>query len=214
MVRYRRNFVAGGTFFFTVTLADRRSSALIDHVDSLRAAFRTTRQARPFAIDAVVVLPDRLHVVMTLPAGDADFPNRWRLLKRRFTDAVASAGDSVARNPNGELSLWQRRFWEHTIRDDRDYERHVDYIHFNPVKHGLVARVGDWPYSSFHRYVRSGILPNDWAGDISGDQRALARERSPDGAKRHPGRHLPPAFRSAQCGLRAVATSPAHIERR
>jgi putative transposase len=169
MVRYRRNFIAGGTYFFTVTLADRRSSALTDHVDALRAAFRATRRGQPFMIDVVVILPDHLHIVMTLPDGDADYPNRWRLIKRRFTDAVAKSGAPLARRPNGEHALWQRRFWEHTIRDDRDFERHVDYIHFNPVKHGLVARVRDWPHSSFHRYVRLGIMPEDWAGDFSGN---------------------------------------------
>ena len=139
MVRYRRNFVAGGTYFFTATLVDRTSTALVDHVGALRAAFRTTRQGHPFMIDAIVVLPDHLHV-MTLPEGDADFPNRWRI-KRRFTTAVAKEGAPVARHRNGEHALWQRRFWEHTIRDDRDFETHVDYIHFNPVKHGLVGRV-------------------------------------------------------------------------
>ena len=170
MVRYRRNFVAGGTFFFTATLADRRSSALIDRVDALRAAFRATRRTCPFEIDAIVVLPDHLHIVMTLPAGDADFPNRWRLIKRRFTVAMTDASVPVARRRNGELALWQRRYWEHTIRDDKDFERHVDYVHFNPVKHGLVTRVRDWPYSSFHRYVRRGVLPEDWAGDFCQNQ--------------------------------------------
>jgi putative transposase len=165
MVRYRRNFVAGGTYFFTVTLADRRSSALTDHVNVLRAAFRTTRKPHPFIVDAIVVLPDHLHMVMTLPTGDADFTNRWRLIKRRFTEAVARTGTLVARHRNGEYALWQRRFWEHTIRDDNDFERHVDYIHFNPVKHGLATKVRDWPHSSFHRYVRRGVLPADWAGD-------------------------------------------------
>lgn len=168
MVRYRRNFVDGGTYFFTATLLDRRSDALIRHIDALRAAFRLTRQAHPFAIGAVVVLPDHLHVVMTLPAGDADFPTRWRLIKRRFTAAVADAGAPVPRRRNSELGLWQRRFWEHTIRDDRDLEAHVDYIHYNPVKHGLVARVRDWPHSSFHQYVRRGLCPPDWAGDARG----------------------------------------------
>jgi len=170
MVRYRRNFVAGGTYFFTATLADRKSSVLIDHVDTLRAAMRATRQVYPFTVDAVVVLPDHLHIVMTLPDGDADYPNRWRLIKRRFTDAVANLDVPIARHPNGEQALWQRRFWEHTIRDDRDFERHVDYIHFNPVRHGLVARVRDWPYSSFHRYVRRGLLPEDWGGDVGVEQ--------------------------------------------
>src|ERR1700751_3431494 len=103
---------------------------------------------------------------MTLPEGDIDFPNRWRLIKRRFTDAVVKSGTSVSRLRNGEVALRQRRYWEHTIRDDKDFERHIDYIHFNPVKHGLVERVRDWPYSSFHRYVSEGILPEDWAGDM------------------------------------------------
>jgi len=128
---------------------------------------RATRDAHPFIVDAVVVLPDHLHIIMTLPQDDADFSNRWRLIKRRFTDAVLKAGVTVAHHRNGEYALWQRRFWEHTIRDDKDFERHVDYIHFNPVKHGLVGRVRDWPYSSFHHYVRRGILPADWAGDFA-----------------------------------------------
>jgi putative transposase len=167
MVHYRRNFIAGGTFFFTLTLADRASRALTDRVEVLRAAVRETRRLRPFVVDAGVVLPDHLHIVMTLPQGDADYTNRWRLIKRRFTDAVMKSGTSVARHSNGEAALWQRRFWEHTIRDEEDFERHVDYVHFNPVKHGLVSRVSDWPYSSFHRYVRQGLLPPDWGGDVS-----------------------------------------------
>jgi putative transposase len=177
MVRYRRNFVAGGTFFFTLTLADRTSRALIDHVEAFRAAMRKTRCLHPFTIDAVVVLPDHLHILMTLPEGDADYPNRWRLIKRRFTDAVVKSGTPIAHLQNGEPALWQRRFWEHTIRDHRDFERHVDYIHFNPVRHGLVARVRDWPYSSFHNYVRRGLLPEDWGGDFSQDHRSFGERR-------------------------------------
>lgn len=178
MVRYRRNFVAGGTYFFTATLVDRTSHVLVHHVDALRASFRTTRRAHPFAIDAVVVLPDHLHIVMTLPEGDTNYPTRWQLIKRRFTAAVAKAGAPIPRHPNGENALWQRRFWEHTIRDDRDFERHVDYIHINPVKHGLVARVRDWPHSSFHRYVQRGLLPKDWAGDVGTGQTDFGEPRS------------------------------------
>jgi putative transposase len=166
MVRYRRNFISGGTFFFTVTLADRRSSVLVDRIASLRAAFRVARRERPFAIDAVVVLPDHLHAIMTMPPDDADFSGRWRRIKALFTRDVRG-GLSIARNQRGEFDLWQRRFWEHTIRDDGDFARHVDYIHYNPVKHGLATRVNDWPYSSFHRFVRQGILPEDWAGDVA-----------------------------------------------
>jgi putative transposase len=169
MVAYRRNFVAGGTFFFTVTLADRRSSALVEHIDGLRAAFRVTRNERPFAVDAVAILPDHLHAILTLPPDDADFSGRWRRVKGLFTRHVVGRGLSVERNRKGEYALWQRRFWEHTVRNETDLARHVDYIHYNPVKHGLVAQVSQWPHSSFHRYVRQGLLPRDWAGSV--DQR-------------------------------------------
>jgi putative transposase len=164
MVRHRRNLVPGGTFFFTVVLENRRSSLLIDKIASLRLAFRMTRAERPFAIDAIVILPDHLHTILTLPEDDSDFSGRWRRIKSVFTREVATGGTPIMRNGRGEYMLWQRRFWEHTIRDDRDFERHVDYIHYNPVKHGLVTRVRDWPHSSFHRYVRRGLAPDDWAG--------------------------------------------------
>jgi putative transposase len=167
MVRYRRNVIAGGTFFFTVTLVDRRSSMLIQHISALRTAFRVARNDRPFSIDAVVILPDHLHAIMTLPPDDADFSGRWRRIKGHFSSRLIAAGVALRRNPNGDLALWQRRFWEHTIRDDGDFARHVDYVHFNPVKHGLVSRVRDWPHSSFHAYVRRGLLPPDWGGDAS-----------------------------------------------
>jgi putative transposase len=169
MVRYRRNVVQGGTYFFTVTLADRRSRVLVDHVDALRAAFRDVRARHPFAIDAIVVLPEHLHAVMTLPADDSDYSTRWGLIKRRFTDALVAAGEPVPWRRSGGPALWQRRFWEHTIRDDGDFARHLDYVHFNPVKHGLVGRVCDWPWSSFHRYVRLGALPHDWGGEARAD---------------------------------------------
>lgn len=166
MVRYRRNFVPGGTYFFTVTLADRESSALTDHVDFLRAAFRITRQEHPFVIDAIVILPDHLHTIWTLPSSDSDFSGRWKRIKAYFTHRLAGTGDAVKRHRNGEYDLWQRRFWEHTIRNESDFERHVDYVHFNPVKHKLVSQVREWPYSSFHVYVRHGLLPPDWAGKV------------------------------------------------
>ena len=176
MVRYRRNYVRGGTFFFTVTLRDRRSSALVDHIALLRSAFRKVRRSRPFDIDAIVVLPEHLHAVFTLPEDDADYPGRWRAIKVAFTTSLLATGMTLERHPSGEYMLWQRRFWEHTIRDDNDFERHVDYIHINPVKHGLVAAVRDWPYSSFHRYVRHGLLPADWAGAV-GIERRIFGER-------------------------------------
>jgi putative transposase len=177
MVRYRRNFVPGGTFFFTVALADRTSRALIDHIEALRAAVRQTRGSHPFTINAFVILPDHFHIMMSLPEGDADYPNRLSLIKRRFTNAVVKSEVPVARHLNGEFALWQRRLWEHTIRDDRDFERHVDYIHFNPVKHGLVTRVCDWRHSSFHSYVRQRLLPEDWGGEVHYDKGSFGERR-------------------------------------
>jgi putative transposase len=167
MVRYRRNFLPGGTYFFTVTLSDRRSTALVDDVGALRDAFRIARRERPFTVDAIVVLPDHLHAIFTMPPDASDFSGRWRRIKGHFSSALMDGGIELERRANGDLALWQRRFWEHTIRNENDFARHVDYVHFNPVKHGLVPRVSDWPHSSFHRYVREGVLPKDWAGDAS-----------------------------------------------
>ena len=169
MVQYRRNAVPGGTFFFTVTLADRRSSVLVDHVGLLRKAFRQTRDRRPFAVDAIVILPDHLHAILTLPSGDSDFSGRWKAIKAAFTRSVVAKGEVVSRDRRGEYSLWQKRFWEHTIRDDGDFERCANYVHFNPVKHGLVLTPGEWPFSSLHRYVRAGVLPRDWGGRDNAD---------------------------------------------
>jgi putative transposase len=170
MVQYRRNRVAGGTYFFTVTLRDRRSAILVEHVDLLREAFRAVRRSRPFSIDAVVVLPDHLHAIWTLPAGDHDFSGRWRAIKSTFIRLLRKRGVDLKRNARREYDLWQRRYWERTLRNDEDYARHVDYIHYNPVKHGLVNRAGDWKYSSFHRYVRLGLLPQDWASEPAEDR--------------------------------------------
>jgi putative transposase len=189
MLRYRRNFLPGGTYFFTVTLADRSSDALVHHIDALRDAFRATRRERPFGIEAVVVLPDHLHAILNLPSGDADFSGRWRRIKGHLSRELIDAAAGLRRRANDDLALWQRRFWEHTIRDESDFSRHVDYIHFNPVKHGLVPRVRDWPHSSFHRYVREGLLPDDWAGVASEDGRDFGERPQPFPGCRsaHPG---------------------------
>ena len=163
MVNYRRNLIAGGTYFFTVTLRDRQASLLTTHIDALKFAFRETRTAKPFQIEAIVVLPEHLHAIWSLPVHDSDYAGRWRKIKSRFTRLLVQRGIAICRNEKGEYDLWQRRYWEHTIRDDLDLQRHFDYIHYNPVKHGLVKHVADWPYSSFHRYVKLGIVPPDWA---------------------------------------------------
>jgi putative transposase len=112
------------------------------------------------------LLPAHLHAVWTLPPDDSDFSGRWRRVKAHFTHRLVATGAPLKRHRNAEFALWQRRFWEHTIRNEQDFERHVDYIHFNPIKHRLVSRVCAWPYSSFHVYVRRGLLPPDWAGDV------------------------------------------------
>ncbi len=172
MSNYRRAAVPGAVCFFTVALADRRSRVLVEHVDALRAAFVATAREHPMRVDAMVVLPDHLHAVWRLPEGDADFPLRWRKLKSRFTRAVGCrVGDlpttwrrSESKVRKGERGLWQRRYWEHMIRDAEDWRRHVEYCWFNPVKHGLVDAVRDWPLSSFHRDVRRGLVPEDWGG--------------------------------------------------
>jgi putative transposase len=169
MSDYRRNFIPGGSFFFTVNLANRRSRLLTERVDDLRTAFRETRRRHPFTIDAMAVLPNHLHAVWTLPEDDADFSTRWRLIKTNFSRKLAYGEPiSTSRVAKGERGIWQRRYWEHTIRDQDDFVRHIDYVHINPLKHGLVNRVRDWPYSSFHRMVKLGIYPENWAGDVSG----------------------------------------------
>lgn len=167
MPNYRRAFVPGGCWFFTVNLLERNRTLLADHIDMLRDAVAQTRQRYPFEIDAFVVLPDHLHAVLTLPPHDADFSTRWRLIKTRFAKGLSKQERlSAVRKKRGERGIWQRRFWEHLIRDEADYGRHVEYCYINPVKHRLVTRVQDWPYSSFHRDVRRGVFPEDWAGDV------------------------------------------------
>jgi len=155
--------VPGGTYFFTVNLHDRRRDLLVSHIDVLRRATTDVRRRAPFHIDAWVVLPEHMHCIWTLPPGDDDFSNRWRELKKAFSKSIAPIEKrDMVREHRNERGIWQRRFWEHTIRDDADYVAHLDYVHFNPVKHGLVAHVADWPYSSFHRAVASRLYPADW----------------------------------------------------
>ncbi|BAN50754.1 transposase [Metapseudomonas resinovorans] len=169
MTNYRRDHTPGATWFFTLNLADRRSRLLTERIDLLRAGFRYCMKRYPWRIDAIVILPDHLHALWTLPPGDADYALRWRLIKTWFSrNLPIDEGVTESRSGKGERGIWQRRFWEHRIRDETDFERHADYIHHNPRKHGYVQRVADWPWSSFHRYVKAGILPMDWAG--SGDE--------------------------------------------
>jgi len=171
MPDYRRNRVAGGTYFFTVNLLDRDSSLLVERIDLLRATVRRVRRLVPFHIDAWVVLPEHMHTLWTLPEGDTDFPRRWHAIKMGFSKGIP-LGEvrSPSRRSRGERGVWQRRYWEHTIRDEPDYAAHMDYIHFNPVKHGLVTDVAAWPFSSFHHCVAVGLYPRDWAGRDAGTE--------------------------------------------
>ena len=164
MADYRRNRVPGGTYFFTVNLLDRRSHLLVEHIDLLREAVRAVKRRRPFHFDAWVVLPEHLRAVWTLPEGDADYSGRWRSIKIAFAKGLPNTERrSAVRLAKGERGIWQRRFWEHTIRDDADYAAHIDYVHVNPLKHALVERVAEWPYSTFHRAVARGVYDADWA---------------------------------------------------
>ncbi len=168
MSNYHRYRIPGGTYFFTVNLLERHhNDLLIRHIDILREAVKDTRKRWPFHIDSWVVLPDHLHCVWTLPEGDQDNSNRWRVIKQTFSKALPiSERRSAVRISRGERGIWQRRFWEHLIVDDADYVAHVDYCHINPLKHGLVEKVAEWPFSTFHRYVASGIYPINWASSI------------------------------------------------
>jgi len=162
-MRYRRADVKGGTYFFTVNLAERKRTLLIDHVDILRDAFRTVKKRHHFHVDAMVIMPDHLHAMWTLPSDDNDFAMRWMLIKSGFSRRITKGERCpVSRKLKGERGIWQRRYWEHLIKNDRDYNNHVDYIHFNPVKHGYVSQASDWPYSSIRRYINNGMMKKDW----------------------------------------------------
>lgn len=164
MTHYRRIYTPGATWFFTVNLAERNNNTLlIDKINPLRQAFRYVKQRHPFHIDAIVVMPDHLHTLWTLPEGDADYSKRWNLIKGQFSRSIEKGERvSVSRAGKRERGIWHRRFWAHLITDQEDFNRHADYIHWNPVKHGKVNQVADWPYSSFHQYVNIDVYPSTW----------------------------------------------------
>jgi putative transposase len=170
MSRYRRDITPGGTFFFTL-VSYRRQPILCDVAmrDALRRAIVSTREKHPFTVDAWVLMPDHLHCIWTLPEGDADYAKRWGQIKRRVSRECGNGYKrhewlSMSKQRHRESTLWQRRYWEHRIRDEKDFAGHMDYIHYNPVKHGLCARPDLWPWTTLHRYIREGVYPQDWAG--------------------------------------------------
>jgi putative transposase len=163
MSRYIRSFVPGATYFFTVNLADRTSDLLVRDIEKLRSAYAGVQRRHPFETIAISVLPEHVHALWRLPDGDENFALRWQQIKRDFStqvDTPRPVRPSLA--AKREMGIWQRRYWEHQIRDEADLARHVDYIHFNPVKHGHVRQVRDWPHSSFHKWVAKGDLPEAW----------------------------------------------------
>ncbi|WP_275097360.1 REP-associated tyrosine transposase [Sedimenticola hydrogenitrophicus] len=170
MSRYRRANTEGASYFFTQVTYRRQALLCNENIRrALRQAIEAVRVDRPFKIDACVLLPDHLHCIWTLPPGDSDYSTRWNMIKRAVslaygTDYRRPEWINTSKRKHRESTLWQRRYWEHRIRDDRDFSRHVDYIHYNPIKHGLCARAVDWPYSTFHRHVRGGVYTMDWGG--------------------------------------------------
>jgi putative transposase len=162
-MHYRRSDAEGGTYFFTVNLADRSSDLLVRGIDKLRTVATRVKSAHPFAMVAWVVLPEHLHAIWRLPQDDAEFSTRWSLIKAGFSRQLERTEQvNPSRATKRERGIWQRRFWEHQIRDDTDLAHHVDYIHYNPVKHGWVERPVDWPHSSLHAYIARGSVTSDW----------------------------------------------------
>lgn len=164
MPNYRRSRIEGGCYFFTVNLLERHQNRLfVEQIKLLRNVVKQVRSKHPFHIDAWVILPEHMHCIWTLPKSDADYALRMRLIKSLFAKRLPKTErSSIVRQRKGERGIWQRRFWEHTIRDENDYERHMDYVHFNPVKHGHVERVLDWPYSTFQHHVQLGVYSENW----------------------------------------------------
>lgn len=168
MSNYRRCYVPGGSYFFTV-VTERRVNILANETARLilRQAIKNCQQSLPFHIDALVMLPNHIHAIWTLPPNDSDYSKRWGIVKKYFTSQwLALGGEETAISASKlryrRRGIWQRRFWEHTLRDEQDYSDHFDYLHYNPVKHGLVDRVSKWPYSSFHYWVKQGFYPKNW----------------------------------------------------
>ncbi|MBD2256632.1 transposase [Pseudanabaena sp. FACHB-2040] len=164
-MEYRRYYQPGGSYFFTV-VTEHRQPLLIEHIDRLRAAFRYGMERYPFVIEGIVILPDHLHTLWRLPDGDDDFSIRWMVIKRKFSTGLGAGAVNASKQKKREKGIWQRRFWEHYIRDDEDWRCHLDYIHYNPVKHGYCLTPADWPYSSFKRSVKQGLYEEDWGASL------------------------------------------------
>ncbi|HED32800.1 MAG TPA: transposase [Gammaproteobacteria bacterium] len=163
-MKYRRSDITGATYFFTVNLENRKNTLLVDEFHLLRDVINKVKKRYPFRLDAMVVLPEHLHALLTLPPGDNDFAGRWTLIKSGFSRQLPKQEPvNKSRKCKGERGIWQRRYWEHLIRDDNDFEHHVNYIHYNPVKHGYVKQPVDWKYSTIHQFIEKGLLDKNWS---------------------------------------------------
>ncbi len=159
---YRRIQTAGACYFFTHVIADRTIPLLTEHIDLLRQAFQQVKRRYPFKLHALVVMPDHFHCLLELPAGDCRYPLRFMLIKMLFSRALQRL--MHVRNSRSNSKIWQHRYWEHLVRDEQDFCNHLNYIHWNPVKHQLVSAVKEWPFSTFHFYVAMGWYQADWGG--------------------------------------------------
>ena len=169
MSNYIRSQVAGATYFFTLALAQRNTNLLTDNIELLRQAYQRANALHPFTTISICILPDHIHAIWQMPIDDGNYALRWRMIKSQVSrNFNANEQRSSSKIKHREKGIWQRRYWEHQIRDDNDLQRHVDYIHYNPVKHGLVSNVKDWPHSTFHRYVKDGVYAENWGGRFDG----------------------------------------------
>ena len=182
MSHYRRANTAGGSYFFTV-VSYRRQPFMCDEIfrSALRQAITRVKEKHPFIVEAWVLLPDHCHAIWTLPENDAHFAKRWQLIKQYVTQQCKHeyfnpALMAASKIKHQESTIWQRRYWEHQIRDERDFNNHMDYIHYNPVKHGLVKNVHEWPYSTFHQKVKQGIYPVNWGAEFKAKRMQYGEE--------------------------------------
>ena len=167
MPNYIRSQVAGATYFFTLTLAQRNTRLLTDNIDLLRSSYQRANSLHPFTTIAICIMPDHIHAIWQMPIDDGNYALRWRMIKSQFSrNFGVNEQRSCSKIKHREKGIWQRRYWEHQIRDEVDLKRHVDYIHYNPVKHGLVDSVKDWPYSTFHRYAKQGVVAENWGSNV------------------------------------------------
>ncbi|MBQ4834577.1 transposase [Pseudoalteromonas sp. MMG010] len=167
-MRYRRILEAGACYFFTVNLENRTQSLLVEHIELLRRVYLKVVKRHPTKTIAIVIMPDHLHAIWQLPKHDNNYATRWRLIKSGFSRGLPPIEScNISRIAKGERGIWQRRYWEHKIRNEQDLNNHINYIHYNPVKHKHVSKVSDWPFSSFHKYVRDGRLTKDWGDKVT-----------------------------------------------